>query len=142
LIIFLLIALLVYISVNGYILWRGASGPVWAGSGPADFQPAFLGSVLAFPAGRLLNSWYHTPLTEGLVWLGSYHLALMLYLFLLVFVKDVIRWLGKLAGWSVSESGWLSVRHPVSFLAIVALTLLVVVIGHFNAINTRVKVLE
>ncbi|MDI6697931.1 MAG: metallophosphoesterase [Candidatus Saccharicenans sp.] len=141
-IIFLLIVLLIYGSINGYILWRGLQA--LSGSGPARliFSLLFLGSVLAFPLGRILNVRLHSHLTEGLISLGSYHLALMLYLFLLLFIKDMIRLAGKLAGWPAAESGWLSVRHPASFLVIVGLSLLVMVAGHLNAINTRIKVLE
>lgn len=141
-IIFLLIVLLIYGSVNGYILWRGLQA--LSGPGPARliFSLFFLGSVLAFPLGRILNARLHSHLTEGLISLGSYHLALMLYLFLLLLIKDIIRLAGKLAGWPAAESGWLSVRHPASFLTIVGLSLLVMVAGHLNAINTRVKVLE
>lgn len=141
-IIFLLIVLLIYGSINGFILWRGLQA--LSGLGPARliFSLLFLGSVLAFPLGRILNVRLHSNLTEGLISLGSFHLALMLYLFLLLFIKDMIRLAGKLAGWPAAESGWLSVRHPASFLVIVGLSLLVMVAGHLNAINTRIKVLE
>jgi len=141
LIVFLLIVLLIYVSVNGYILRRGLQA--LSGLAPGlIFSLIFMGSVLAFPLGRLLNARYHTHLTEGLISLGSYHLALMLYLFMFLLFRDVVRWLGKLVGWSLSDSGWFSVRHPGSFLAIVGVSLAIMVAGHLNAINTRVKVLE
>lgn len=141
-VLFLLIVLLIYGSVNGYIFWRGLQA--LAGPGPARliFSLLFLGSVLAFPVGRILNTRFHTHLTEGLVSLGSYHLALMLYLFLFIFIKDIIRWLVRIAGAQVAPSSWLSIRHPGSFLVIVALSLLVVILGHLNAINPRLRELN
>lgn len=141
-ILFLLIVLLIYGSVNGYIFWRGLQA--LSGPGPARliFSLLFLGSVLAFPVGRILNARFHTHLTEGLVSLGSYHLALMLYLFLLIFIKDIISWLARIAGGQLAPGSWLSVRHPGSFLVIVVLSLLVIILGHLNAINPRLKVLE
>lgn len=141
-IIFLLIVLLIYGSINGYILWRGLEALSGMRLARLIFSLLFLGSVLAFPVGRLLNARFHTHLAEGLVSLGSYHLALMLYLFLFLLARDIIRGVGKLAGWSGFEAGWLSVKTPGSFLAIVALSLLVIILGHLNAINTRVRVLE
>lgn len=141
-IIFLVIVLLIYGSINGYILWRGLEALSGMKLARLIFSLLFLGSVLAFPVGRLLNARFHTHLAEGLVSLGSYHLALMLYLFLFLLTRDIIRGVGKLAGWSGFEAGWLSVKSPGSFLAIVALSLLVIILGHLNAINTRVRVLE
>ncbi len=141
-VLFLLIVLLIYGSVNGYIFWRGLQA--LSGPGPARliFSLFFLGSVLAFPVGRILNARSHTHLTEGLVSLGSYHLALMLYLFLFIFIKDIIRWLSRIAGAQVAPGSWLSSRHPGSFLVIVALSLLVVILGHLNAINPRLRELN
>lgn len=141
-VLFLLIVLLIYGSVNGYIFWRGLQA--LSGPGPARliFSLLFLGSVLAFPIGRILNARFHTHLTEGLVSLGSYHLALMLYLFLFIFIKDMIRWLARIAGAQVTPGSWLSIRHPGSFLVIVALSLLVVILGHLNAINPRLRELN
>ncbi|MCX8160040.1 MAG: metallophosphoesterase [Candidatus Saccharicenans sp.] len=140
LVLFLLIVLLIYGSVNGYIFWRGQQA--LSGAGRLIFSLLFLGSVLAFPVGRILNARFHSHLSEGLVSLGSYHLALMLYLFLLIFLRDLVRWLGALVGRSGFKVSWLSVRTPGSFLAIVALSLLVVILGHLNAMNTRVRVLD
>lgn len=141
-VLFLLIVLLIYGSVNGYIFWRGLQA--LSGPGPARliFSLLFLGSVLAFPVGRILNARFHTHLTEGLVSLGSYHLALMLYLFLFIFIKDIIRWLVRIAGAQVTPDSWLSIRHPGSFLVIVVLSLLVVILGHLNAINPRLRELN
>lgn len=141
-VLFLLIVLLIYGSVNGYIFWRGLQA--LSGPGPARliFSLLFLGSVLAFPVGRILNARFHTHLTEGLVSLGSYHLALMLYLFLFIFIKDIIRWLARIADAQVAPGSWLSIRHPGSFLVIVALSLLVVILGHLNAINPRLRELN
>ncbi len=141
-VLFLLIVLLIYGSVNGYIFWRGLQA--LSGPGPARmiFSLLFLGSVLAFPVGRILNARFHTHLIEGLVSLGSYHLALMLYLFLFISIKDIIRWLARIAGAQVAPSSWLSISHPGSFLVIVGLSLLVVILGHLNAINPRLRELN
>lgn len=141
-VLFLLIVLLIYGSVNGYIFWRGVQA--LSGPGPARliFSLLFLGSVLAFPVGRILNARFHTHLTEGLVSFGSYHLALMLYLFLFIFIKDIIRWLVRVADGPVTSGSWLSIKHQGSFLVIVALSLLVIILGHLNAINPRLRILE
>ncbi|MCR4396447.1 MAG: metallophosphoesterase [Candidatus Saccharicenans sp.] len=142
LVIFLLIVLLIYSSVNGYILWRGLQALSGLPAARLAFILIFSSLVLAFPLGRVLNGQFRHHLAQNLTAFGSYHLALMLYLFLFLFLKDLLRWLAKIPGWRAAGDSWLSVRHPASFLIIVGLSLLVIFIGHLNAINPRLKVLE
>lgn len=141
-IIFLLIVLLIYGSINGYILRRGVQAFSRLNAGRLAFVLLFLVSALAFPAGRILNGEFRHPMAEALVSFGSYHLALMLYLLTFLFLKDLARWLAGLFRSPLAESGWLSVGSPGSFLAILVLSLIIVFLGHLNAVNPRLKVLE
>ncbi|MGQ9800964.1 MAG: metallophosphoesterase [Candidatus Saccharicenans sp.] len=142
LIIFLLIVLLIYGSVNGYILWRGLQALSRQPAARLAFILVFSALFLAFPLGRILNGQFRHHLAQNLTAFGSYHMALMLYLFMFLLLKDLIRGLAKIPGWTVAGDSWLSVHHPASFLTIAGLSLLVVFFGHLNAINPRLKVLE
>lgn len=141
-IIFLLIVLFIYISVNGFILWRGLQALSRLPAVRLAFILVFSALVLAFPLGRILNGQFRHHLAQNLTAFGSYHLALMLYLFMFLLLKDLVRWLVKIPGWRVARNSWLSVHNPASFLVIAGVSLLVIVLGHLNAINPRLKVLE
>jgi len=142
LVIFLLIVLLIYGSINGYIFWRGLQAFSGLRIIRLIFILVFLSSVLAFPLGRIINGQFQHKLSESLVAIGSYHLALMLYLILFLFLKDIIRWLSRVFRASFSESAFLSVKNPASFLVILGLSLLVIALGHWNALNPRLRTLE
>lgn len=141
-IIFLLIVLFIYLWVNGFILWRGLQALSGLHSVRLAFILVFSALVVAFPLGRVLNGQFRHHLAQNLTAFGSYHLALMLYLFMFLLLKDLIRWLVKIPGWRVAEGSWLSVHNPASFLVIAGVSLLVIVFGHLNAINPRLKILE
>ncbi len=141
-VIFLLIVLLIYGSINGYIFWRGLQAFSGLRIIRLIFILVFLSSVLAFPLGRIINGQFQHKLSESLVAIGSYHLALMLYLILFLFLKDIIRWLSRVFRASFSESAFLSVKNPASFLVILGLSLLVIALGHWNALNPRLRTLE
>ena len=140
--IFLMIVLLVYGSINAYIFWRALQAFSGLKLARLLFIFFFLASVLAFPLGRLINGQFRHHFSEQLVAVGAYHLALMLYLLLLIFLKDLIRWAAELLNSPLAESRLLSLKNPVSFLIIIGLSLLIIILGHLNAINPRLKVLE
>jgi hypothetical protein len=142
LIIFISIVLFVYGSINGYILWRGLQSFSASRVARLIFIVAFLSLVLAFPLGRIINGQFRHHLSERLTAFGSYHLALMLYLLLLLLLKDILRGLVHLFRLPVAQAGFLSVRNQVSFLAISGTALIIIFIGHLNATAPRLKVLE
>ncbi|MGB9893648.1 MAG: hypothetical protein ACPLRA_04485, partial [Candidatus Saccharicenans sp.] len=141
-IIFLLVVLFIYISINGYIFWRGIQAFSGLKLARLIFILLFLISVLAFPLGRIINGQFRHHFSERLVAVGAYHLALMLYLLLLIFFKDLIRWAVKLFHLPLAESSLVSLKNPLSFLIIIGFSLLIIILGHLNAVNPRLKVLE
>lgn len=141
-IIFISIVLLIYGSINGYILWRGLQTFFATRVARLIFVLVFLSLVLAFPLGRIINGQFRPHLSESLTAFGSYHLALMLYLLLLLLLKDVLRGLAHLWRSPAAEAGFLSVKNQASFLVIAAISLIIIFVGHLNAINPRLKVVE
>lgn len=140
-VIFLVIVLLIYGTVNGYIIWRlmqaFSSQPLLR----ILFLLAFLISMLAFPLGRMFNSHFQHQVSERLVAFGVYHLALMVYLLLLLLARDLLRGIFRLSHLS-RPAEWCSVNQPAGFMVVAVLSLLIVFLGHLNAINPRLKTLN
>lgn len=140
-VIFLVIVLLIYGTINGYIIWRlvraFSSQPLLR----ILFLLAFLVSMLAFPLGRMFNSHFQHQVSERLVAFGVYHLALMVYLLLLLLARDLLRGIFRLSHLS-RPAEWCSVSQPAGFMVVAALSLLIVFLGHLNAINPRLKTLN
>ncbi len=141
-ILFLVIVLSIYGLLNGYLIWRGSQALSGLRYGRLLFMLVFLSSMLAYPVGRILNNRWPSRFNEFLISAGSYHLALMLYLFLFLLVRDIMRGLVKISGVSLAGASWLQVRNPASFMFIAALTLTVIFLGHLNAINPRLETIE
>jgi len=142
LIIFISIVLLTYGSINGHILWRGLQSFSASRMARLIFVVVFLSFVLAFPLGRIINGGFRHHLSEKLTAFGSYHLALMIYLLLLLLLKDILRGLAHTFRLPLARAGFLSVRNQVSFLVIIAIAMVIVFIGHLNATSPRLKILE
>jgi predicted MPP superfamily phosphohydrolase len=89
--VFLLVALSVYGLINFYIVRRGWQalaghpGIRWA------FLAVILFFILSFPAARILMNFVRSSVPAIFVKLGSFHLALMLYLFMGAFLVDLGR---------------------------------------------------
>ncbi|MBC7363521.1 MAG: metallophosphoesterase [Candidatus Aminicenantes bacterium] len=140
--IFLAVVLLVYGTVNGYIFWRllqAFSSQPWL---KAIFLLSFLVSMLSFPLGRIINSHFQRHFSEKLVSFGAYHLALMIYLLLLLLARDLLRGMVRLGRISPEAVSWLSVKQPAGFIFITAVSLLIIFLGHLNAINPKLKTLD
>jgi predicted MPP superfamily phosphohydrolase len=142
LLIFLAIVLLIYGTVNGYIIWRLLQAFSSQALLKAIFLLGFLVSMLAFPLGRIINSHFQHHFSEKLVSFGAYHLALMIYLLLLLLARDLLRGIVRLSRVGPGAVEWLSVRQPAGFILIAAVSLLIIYLGHLNAINPRLKTLD
>ena len=141
-IIFFSIALMVYGSLNFYIGIRG-----WqALSGHLAWRSLYLGVFLflagAYIAGRLLERVWLSPLSNGLVWIGSFWLGAMLYFLLLILCFDIFRLLNAGLHFLPTDPAhyaglkWLVLRLSTIVVGIVLIA------GFINARTTRGKTLE
>ncbi len=142
-ILFLAIVLTIYALVNFYILRRG-----WQALPPTGLlRPLFLGVmlflVLSYPLGRICERCLSASIGAGLIYVGSYYLAVMIFLLLFLLMIDLVRlidlvvpFIGKLAGGSLPR-----LRLQVFFLTGV-LSLLLTVIGAINARHPRPRTLQ
>ena len=138
---FFSIILLIYAAVNYYILKRGLSVL------PADssFKIWLIALVIvaaaAFVAGRFLERVSVNWLTAALIWVGSFWLAIMVYLLLQLVLLDVLRLIDHFFGIFPLSFKTDHVKE-ITAVVIISITLLVVAIGHLNTWFPVIRQLE
>ena len=129
--------------VNFYIIVRGLQAIPPASSWRGVTIAAFIFLSLSFIAGRFLERAWLSPVSEALVWTGSYWFAAMLYFFLAVLFFDVLR----LVNFVVPFFPAIVTRdyQQAKFLlgaGTVILVVLAVLGGHINAANPAIRPLD
>lgn len=139
-IVFLIIVLLIYGSINFYILRRTWQALAGAPALRRFFFGLFLILMLAYPVGRILERRLGNSASALVITVGSYYLALMLYLLLAALIVDLLRLGHELFGLfptAVRKNPQRSVE--IVFLIAVGAAVLTVVLGHLNALHPRVR---
>ena len=140
--VFFVIVLGVYGLVNFYIGRRGWQA-LAAFPGPRRaVLGLFLVFVLAYPLGRMAMGRAGNPLAALAVKAGSFHLALMLYLFLGVLAVDVLRLLNSLVRLVPRAPGGAGRTGLLLFLVVAGSAVLTVAGGAVNAARPRVRELD
>ena len=126
-----------YIAVRGWDLFPPDSPWRWV------YFVALVFLSLSFLGGRFLERVWLSPVSEALVWIGSYWLAAMLYLFLAVLALDFVRVVNHFIPFLSSPvMDWIHrERLPIGGGIAGAVGLLLLV-GHMNAANPRVRTLD
>ena len=141
--VFLAVALSIYGLVNFYILRRGLQALAGYPRARWVFFAVFLAIVLSYPAGRMAMGFGRNSVSGFFVRAGSFHLALMLYLFMGVLLVDLFRLVNAFQSFVPKT---LSARPEktglVLFLVVAATSLLVIAGGAVNASNPRLRELE
>jgi predicted MPP superfamily phosphohydrolase len=126
--------------VNFYIGRRGWQALAGAPGARAVFLTVFLCFVLAYPAARFAAALGRNSLSGLLAKAGSFHLALMLYLFLGVLVVDIFRLANAIRPFfPKSFSARPHQTGLAVFLIVVAGSLLVIAGGALNAARPRLR---
>ncbi len=90
--IFLTVFLTGYGLINAYIFLRGWPATGWMSRfWRIAVLLIFWLSVLSYPLGRFLSRLVPLPGEDGLVLIGSFYLAVMIYLFLVLLFLDTLR---------------------------------------------------
>jgi uncharacterized protein len=125
----------VYGLLNYYIFIRGwqAIPPGSALRGP--YVALFLLLALAFIGGRFLERAWLSPLSETLVWLGSFWLAAMLYFILGILFLDIARLVNHFAPFfpDLVTADYQRTKGIVA-IVLVGIVAVVLAIGHLNAL--------
>ncbi len=138
--IFFSIVLAIHLLVNYYIFSRGLK----------TFDPdsllrkLYIGGfwflAASFFVGRVLEKVYLSHLSDFFTWAGSFWLAAMLYLFLAVFIIDLIRLADRFFPFLQQFQNSLLFQKPhLMTIGIASAVFLLVLGGHINAIYPRIQ---
>ncbi len=126
-----------YTAINLYIFFgcKRALLPEWGVS--RSFGLLFLFLAASFVLGRSLENYWISPISAGLIWIGSFWFAVMLYFFLGFLVVDLVRLGGSLLGGGLSLKAERLARGAVGLT-----TFFLILAGYLNGLNPRLKTLE
>jgi predicted MPP superfamily phosphohydrolase len=137
--IFFSIVLLIYSLVNYYIYSRGMQALPQGTSFKNWYPWIFLFLAASYIIGRFLERAWISPLSSFFTFVGSFWLAFMVYLLMTVIVIDIFRLiLYFLPQPALLANNYVEFKKYL-FIAVVGIVGIVVVIGHVNALNPRVK---
>ena len=106
-------------------------------------QLLFWLSVLSYPLGRFLSRLVPLPGEDGLVLIGSFYLAVMIYLFLVLLFLDTLRLFRPLCPQVMTKRFSPSRAAPrTKFLMVIGIVGITVSLGHWNALHPRIRNLE
>ncbi|TRZ90326.1 metallophosphoesterase [bacterium] len=142
-IVFLLVVLGVYGLANFYILRRGWQALAGYPSQRIVFLVVFGLLILAYPLGRVMNGTSRGVVSDVLIRFGSFYMALMLHLFLLLVVVDLFRLANAFLNFF--PKGFAADPHKtglIVFITVMGIGLGVVVGGYVNALHLRLRTIE
>jgi uncharacterized protein len=137
--IFFSIVLLIYSLINYYIYSRGMQA-LPQGTGFKNWYPwIFIFLSASYVIGRFLERVWISPVSSFFSFVGSFWLAFMIYLLMAVLVIDLIRLiLYFLPQPAILANNYVQVKKYL-FLVITGIAGIVVLAGHINALNPRIK---
>src|SRR3989339_122993 len=141
--IFLSIVLAVYGLANYYIFIRGWQAIPPSSSLRIYYLIAFVLVAVSFIAGRLLERVYLCELTDIMVWVGSFWLGAMLYFVLIIYLLDVVRLINHFFPFypQFIQANYARTKEIIA-LSSAGLVALILIGGHLNALNPRVRTLN
>jgi predicted MPP superfamily phosphohydrolase len=141
--IFFSVVLTLYGLINSYIFIRGLEAIPEPSPVRTWYVVAFWFLALAFIAGRFLERVSLSWLSSLLVWIGSFWLAAMVYLLLMVFAIDVVGFINHFFPLYPSFiDADVERTREVTALTVCIATLCIVTAGYINARTPRIKSLD
>ncbi|MGD9899619.1 MAG: metallophosphoesterase [Calditrichaceae bacterium] len=142
-VIFLTIILAIYGSVNFYIFVRGWEALSQFSSAKIYFSIFFWFIAASFIAGRVLEKYGFSVVANFMIHLGSYWLAMMLYLFLILVLIDLIRLINHFIPFF---PGYIYENYnlfkQITALSVIMVVIIITWVGHINATNPGIRTLE
>ncbi len=126
-----------YGAINLYIFFGCRRGllPGWGSS--RGYLLFFLFLAASFILGRSLENYWISPVSQALIWIGSFWFAAMLYLFLGFLVLDLLR-----VGWAVLGGGLPLKAERLARGSVGLATLGMILAGYLNGLSPRLTTLE
>ena len=128
--------LLIYFSVNFLIYSRGLQAFSLSSAWRKSYITAFWLIVSCFIVGEILEHTHSSLVSEWIYRIGAFWLAFMLYFSLTILLFDVIRLFNYFFHFLPEMTQTLRFRIGLFTVAFVSL---IVLAGHINALNTRVR---
>ncbi len=141
--VFYLIVLAVYVPLHYYLFTRFSqalpSAPPWR----LVFKVIFIFLAAAYFGGRALERVWSSPVSDVIIWIGSFWLAVFVYGLIIVLLIDLVRLLDYLIPFF--PTGW--VANPIKTKVILLGSSLMVIMallvaGFINARTLRIKTLN
>lgn len=142
-VIFIGIFFSVYGLVNFYIFIRGWQSVPPGSTLRSAYAIAFWVVALSFVGGRVLARFWPSPLSDLLIWLGSFWIAAMLYFFLAALFLDLLRLLNRLVPLypAFITADYAQAKY-ITCAGTIGLVIVLLIAGHINALTPRVTNLE
>jgi uncharacterized protein len=131
------VLLSMYTALNYYIGLRGAQAfaSLLSPRGLRIGWILFWVAVYLYPGARFLQRWIPSPLDRWLIHAGSYWMAVMVYLLMIVIILDAGRLLLGASTVNISVPTWVK---PAAGVLVMFTVLVLLVYGTWNARNPRV----
>lgn len=136
-IVFLLIALSIYLLTNLYIFFKGyriISGP---GNFGLIYTIAFIVLAITFIAGKFIEVRHSSVLSDILNIIGGFWLAFMLYAFFFLLLSDIVLLILRVPG--IISGNTIILYRKWSFIIMTAASIVLIVGGFINAVLPVVK---
>jgi len=142
-IIFFAIVFVVYLLVNSYIFIRGLHAFKPDSTIRNYYIISFVFLALTFWAGRILENYFPSVITDVFVWIGSFWLAFILYFLVSVILLDIIRIINHFIPFypDYITKNYQKTKEFI-FYGIVLLVGIIVLIGHINFLYPRIYTKE
>lgn len=138
-IIFLGIVLSVMGAVNYYICLRGWQVLPRDPAVRIPYLVLFVFFAVSYLAGRVLERFSICTASECLIWIGSFWLGLMLYLFLGALLCDLLRLVNWIAGIVPVPSDHYTRAKQIAAAAVAAAAVIAVLAGFYNTLHPRIN---
>lgn len=135
--IFLTVVLTVYILVNLYLWFKGRRALSGAGLSTAWYSAIFIALASTFVIGKFLEHSYTNLFTDVMNVIGGFWMGFMLYGFLAWLAADILLLLQK--PFHLVSAALLPNLRLWLFAGITSATILLIIIGFFNAISPVTK---
>jgi hypothetical protein len=135
--IFLTIVLTIYSLANIYIYFKGYNSIQLFRSFRLTYFLCFLLLALTFIAGKFLEAWHSSVISDTLNIIGGFWMAFMLYGFLFLFLSDIISVILRIAG--VLDRANIMQFRKWSFISTLVVSFVLITGGFINALIPHVK---
>ncbi len=138
-IIFLSVVLAVHSLVNFYIFIRGWQALPREPYFRIPYLVIFLFLALSYFAGRVLERFTICTASDYLIWIGSFWLGIMLYLFMGVLLCDILRLGNWIAGVIPGPSDLYVKVKQIAAAAVAGAAAVTILAGFYNTLNPRIN---